>query len=99
MVQSLKSLTLEEFLQLPETKPASEYINGQVSQKSMPQGKHSIIKGELVAIINRALKPQAIARAFPELRCTFCERSIVPDVAVFEYDRIPSDDNGEISNY
>jgi Uma2 family endonuclease len=98
MVQSLKSLTLEQFLELPETKPASEYINGQVSQKSMPQGKHSIIQGELAAIINRALKPQSIARAFPELRCTFGGRSIVPDIAVFEFDRIPSDANGEISN-
>ncbi len=29
MVQAiLKTLTLEEFLQLPETKPASEYIDG-----------------------------------------------------------------------
>ena len=36
-----KPLTLEEFLTLPETKPASEYIAGQVIQKPMPQGKHS----------------------------------------------------------
>ena len=98
MVQSFKSLTLEQFLQLPETKPASEYINGQISQKSMPQGKHSIIQGELAAIINRALKPQFIARAFPELRCTFDDQSIIPDIAVFEYNHIPSDENGEISN-
>ncbi len=98
MVQSFQSLTLEQFLQLPETKPASEYMNGQVSQKNMPQGKHSIIQAELAAIINRALKSQSIARAFTELRCTFDTRSIVPDIAVFEYDRIPSDENGEISN-
>ena len=44
MVQSpLKSLTLEEFLELPETKPASEYIDGAIRQKPMPQGKHSIL--------------------------------------------------------
>ena len=98
MIQNLQSLTLEQFLELPETKPASEYINGRVISKSMPQGKHSIIQGELAAIINRALKTQSIAIAFPELRCTFCDRSIVPDIAVFEYDRIPSDENGEISN-
>ena len=30
-------ISLDEFLQLPETKPASEYINGQVYQKPMPQ--------------------------------------------------------------
>jgi Uma2 family endonuclease len=38
-----KSLMLEEFLALAETKPASEYINGQIIQKPMPQGKHSAI--------------------------------------------------------
>ena len=35
--------TLEEFLQLPETKPASEYIDGKIYQKPMPQGKHSTL--------------------------------------------------------
>ena len=38
-----KSLTLEEFLRLPEIKPASEYIEGQIIQKPIPQGKHSRI--------------------------------------------------------
>lgn len=34
MVQILnKTLSLEEFLNLPETKPANEYINGQIIQK------------------------------------------------------------------
>ena len=37
MVQTtLNSLTLEEFLQLPETKPASEYIDNQIIQKPLP---------------------------------------------------------------
>jgi Uma2 family endonuclease len=34
-------LTLEEFLKLPETKPASEYIEGEIIQKPMPKIKHS----------------------------------------------------------
>ena len=42
------SLTLEEFLQQPETKPASEFINGKIRQKPMPQGEHSTIQAELV---------------------------------------------------
>jgi len=72
MVQTTsKILTLEEFLQLPETKPASEYIDGQIIQKPMPQGKHSVIQGELVPAINGVVKCKRIARAFPELRCTF----------------------------
>ena len=99
MVQTpTKSLTLEEFLQLPETKPASEYINGQIIEKPMPQGKHSTIQGELIITVNAATKSQRIALAFPELRCTFGGRSIVPDVAVFAWERIPVDENGDIAN-
>ncbi len=93
-----KPLTLIEFLKLPETEPATEYIDGQIIQKPMPQGKHSTIQGELVTAINTVVKPQRIARAFPELRCTFGGRSIVPDVAVFTWGRIPRDENGEIAN-
>ena len=93
-----KSLTIQDFLQLPETKPASEYIDGQIIQKPMPQGKHSVIQTELAAAINAAIKSQRIARAFSELRCTFGGRSTVPDVSVFVWDRIPRDENGEVAN-
>ncbi|MEM9275739.1 MAG: Uma2 family endonuclease [Cyanobacteria bacterium P01_F01_bin.143] len=91
-------ISLNEFLTLPETKPASEYINGKIIQKPMPQGEHSTIQGELIIVLNGILKPQKIARAFPELRCTFGGRSIVPDVSVFSWDRIPRQDNGRIAN-
>ena len=99
MVQTpSKALTLAEFLQLPETKPASEYIDGQIIQKPMPQGKHSAIQGELVPAINGVVKSKRIARAFPELRCTFGGRSTVPDIVVFLWNRIPRDGNGEVAN-
>ncbi len=93
-----KILTLAEFLQLAETKPAGEYIDGQIIQKPMPKGKHSAIQGEFVPIINAVVKSQQIARAFPELRCTFGDRSTVPDIAVLEWSRIPRDANGEVAN-
>ncbi len=79
MVQTpVKPLTLDEFLKLPETKPASEFIDGQIIQKPMPQGKHSTVQLDLGTDINLALKPQHIARAYSELRCTFGGRSLVP---------------------
>jgi Uma2 family endonuclease len=93
-----KGITLEEFLTLPETKPASEYIDGKIIQKPMPQGKHSTIQTELSTAINAVMKPRRIARAFSELRCTFGGRSTVPDVSVFAWGRIPRDENGEIGN-
>ena len=93
-----KTLTLEEFLKLPETKPASEYIDGRIIQKPMPQGKHSKLQGKLVSAINQVAEPTQIALAFPELRCTFGGRSIVPDVTVFAWERIPLDENGDVAN-
>ena len=93
-----KSLTLEEFLKLPETQPASEYIDGEIIQKPMPQGEHSAIQTELPAKINAILRSQHIARAFTELRCTFGGRSTVPDVSVFLWERIPRKENGGVAN-
>lgn len=99
MVQSpSKSISLDEFLRRPETKPASEYLGGKIIQKPMPQGKHSLLQTECAIAINAALKPQKIARAFSELRCTFGGRSIVPDLSIFTWGKVPRDDSGEIAN-
>lgn len=99
MVQTpSKLITLDEFLQQPETKPASEYIDSQIIRKPMPQGEHSTLQGDLVTSINNIVKPKRIARAYPELRCTFGGRSIVPDIAVFLWDRIPRKADGTVAN-
>ncbi|MBU7587489.1 MAG: Uma2 family endonuclease, partial [Nostoc sp. TH1S01] len=50
-----KTFTLAEFLDLPETAPASEYIDGRIIQKPMPQGEHSAIQTELAPAINLIL--------------------------------------------
>ena len=91
-----QSLTLEDFLQLPETKPASEYINGNIIQKPMPKGRHSRLQGKLCATINQVAEAPKIAYAFPELRCSFGDRSIVPDIAVFQWNRIPFTSSGDV---
>ncbi|MEL7039111.1 MAG: Uma2 family endonuclease [Cyanobacteria bacterium J06592_8] len=99
MVQTpSKPITLEAFLNLPETKPASEYIDGHIIQKPMPQGKHSRLQDKFVKVINAVVEPEKVACAFPELRCSFEGASIVPDIAVFTWSRIPTDENGEIAN-
>ncbi|MGD1899444.1 MAG: Uma2 family endonuclease [Phormidesmis sp.] len=99
MVQApTKKIALASFLALPETKPASEFINGRIIQKLMPQGQHSTLQGELVTQINAVTKPPKLAWAFPELRCTFGGRSLVPDVAVFTWSRIPTTETGAIAN-
>jgi len=99
MVKSpLKSLTLEAFLELPETKPASEYIDGAIIQKPMPQGKHSVLQRELSFALTTIFRSDKTAQAFPELRCTFGGRSIVPDIAIFRTQNIPRETNGDVAN-
>lgn len=98
MTAAIKTPTLEEFLSLPETQPASEFIDGKISQKPMPQGEHSLIQLELVNAINSVTKSQKIACAFPELRCVFGGRAIVSDISVFRWDRIPLTSSGKIAN-
>lgn len=107
MVQTpIKSIGLETFLAMPETKPASEFVDGEIVKKPMPQGKHSIVQRELTFTIDRPLRDKKIARAFPELRCTFGGRwsptdqgsSTVPDIAVVTWQRIPRDESGAVAN-
>ncbi len=90
--------TLEEFLKLPETKPASEFISDRIFQKPIPQGKHSRLQLKCCDVVNQVAEIPKIALAFPELRCTFGNRSIVPDASVFLWERIPFDADGEIPN-
>jgi Uma2 family endonuclease len=92
------ALSLQEFLNLPETKPASEYIGGRVYQKPMPQGKHSRLQTRLSAEINQKIESKRLGCAFTELRCTSTGRSIVPDISVFNSERIPRSVNGEVEN-
>ncbi len=87
--------TLEEFLKLPETKPASVYIDGEIIQKPMPKARHSRLQGKLVTTINQVVEGNCIAYAFPELRCTCGGRSIVPDVVILNWKNIRFDANGE----
>jgi Uma2 family endonuclease len=98
MVILSSNISLTEFLQLPETKPASEYIDAKIYQKPMPQGKHSRIQTRLSTEINQVSEPEQKALALTELRCTFGGRSLVPDISIFEWSRLVVDESGEIAN-
>jgi Uma2 family endonuclease len=94
------TLTLDEFLELPETKPASEFWNGQVRQKPMPMTKHSAIQGGMtvkMTVVAESKKPR-MGRALPELRCTFAGRSVVPDIAFVRRERLPLEPDGQLAN-
>ncbi|MEA5419945.1 Uma2 family endonuclease [Spirulina sp. CCNP1310] len=100
------SLSLSDFLAQPETKPATEYVAGHLYPKPMPKGKHSVLQGWLIAWLNQRGIPTQTYLAFPELRCTLgdiapqgqAQRSLVPDISVFGWERLPRDGAGEIAN-
>jgi Uma2 family endonuclease len=87
-------LTLEEFLRLPEDKPALEFAEGVVTQKVSPKTKHSRLQLTLAQTLDVAGVPNKLAMAFTELRATFAGRSVVPDVSVFRWSRIPRTPEG-----
>lgn len=97
-VAESKLISLEEFLKLPETKPIQEFVNGEILTKPMPKGRHSRLQIKLCTTINQVAENQKIAYAFPELRCTFGDRSIVPDITVFQWQNIIVRENGEIAD-
>jgi Uma2 family endonuclease len=96
--QAQSQITLENFLELPETKPAREYINEKIVQKLMPQGEHSTLQIRLGTVINEAITARKLGHAFTGLRCTFAGRSVVPDISVFTWERIPKTEEGKIAN-
>jgi Uma2 family endonuclease len=88
-------ISLAEFLALDyiDEAPHWEYIDGTIIQKPMGGGKHSTLQGYLVFKVTQL---EGRYRAYPEFRCTFGGRSVVPDVIVLESSRIPVDDAGDV---
>jgi Uma2 family endonuclease len=94
------ALALNEFLELPLTKPASEFWDGQVRMKPMPMTRQSVIQGELTEQLDGAAKKSKPrhGRAMPELRCTFAGRSIVPDIADVRRERLSFEPDGRVAD-
>jgi Uma2 family endonuclease len=98
MAITRQGLTLEEFLALPEEKPALEYFDGVVTQKVAPKGKHSRLQLGLGIYLDRRLRPKRYGHVFPELRSSYAGASPVPDVSVYRWDRVPHDAAGEVAD-
>ena len=93
-----KMITLEEFLRLPEIDehPYLEYIDGRIEAKLSPQKKHGLLEKRLMNHVDAYSEPRSLGQTFPELRCTFAGRSIIPDVAFLLDEDIECDLRGEI---
>lgn len=94
-----ETLTLGEFLAQSETRPPREYLQGRIQTKPMPQGQHSRLQQKLIPAINHVAEAQEMAIALPELRCTFGGESIIPDLAIFRWERLPVNPDGTLANF
>jgi Uma2 family endonuclease len=68
---TVKKLTLEQFLALEETEPASEYACGEVYQKPMPTRKHGEMQTDLVMLLAQFLLQTRLGEALTAWRCIF----------------------------
>lgn len=87
------ALTLEQFLAMSETEPASEYACGRVFQKPMGDGPHASIQLFLGVVLYPFLAQTGMGRAFTELRCIFGpagqQRTYVPDLVYVSIAKLP----------
>jgi Uma2 family endonuclease len=92
-------LSLEEFLALPETEPASEYACGEVTQKPMPTNAHGALQLYVAMVIFQFLQGAKRGRVRTEWRCVFGpprrKRAFVPDVVYASFERMPPGDARE----
>lgn len=89
------SLSLEQFLALPEAEPALEMgPDGEVSQKVSPTSEHAALQSELVVRIDVHARPRRLGRVFTEQRVVLGRVARVPDVSFYRQERLPLDPDG-----
>lgn len=86
-------MTLDEFLQLPETEPASEFICGEVIQKAMPSYNHGLLASILVFLFETYFRRNREGFVVVEVRHSEREesRAYLPDVGIVSIKNVPKD--------
>lgn len=102
MAIAQRRMTLEEFLKLPEEKPALEFVDGAVTQKVSPNAPHGRLQAKFAVLLDRSATPGRRAMVFTETRTSFRypsgARSLVPDISVYLWDRVPRTPRGRVAN-
>ena len=95
-----EGLTLDEFLAMPniDVRPYLEYVDGRAVPKMSPQKQHGGLTRFFLDRLNDFAEPTELGEAFPELRCTFAGRSIIPDVVFLLEEHIEVEPDGKPSN-
>jgi Uma2 family endonuclease len=95
------ALTLDEFLLLPDEKPALEYERGTVSQKLEPGARHGLIQGEMACLIEPRVRPDRSFFTLIEATVIWQDEDVcyVPDAIAYSRDRVPTDSEGYIADH
>jgi Uma2 family endonuclease len=80
-------MTLEEFLALPEEKPALEFVDGIVRQKVAAKRVHGSIQAYLTTMLNMVAWGRELGMAYPDTRFVTEGRALVPDVSFYRSGR------------
>jgi Uma2 family endonuclease len=96
-----EQLTLEQFLRLPDTKPAQEFERGRVLQKLEPGARHARLQGEVAALIEMHCRPSRSAVTFIEAIVSWLDEDVsyIPDAIAYRRERVPIDADGYIANH
>ncbi len=93
-------ISLDEWLAQPETKPAGEFVCGEVLQKPMPNFPHYLLSGFMLNALWAHVRRHKLGFVGPELRCVFGpmsgRRGYVPDVAFVRRERLTGGDAREL---
>ena len=85
------TMTLDEFLELPETEPASEFVCGRIIPRPMPTWFHSRLASRLATYFENYFASKDEGYSNVELRhAAHAEgRSYIPDVSVTRWEKAP----------
>jgi Uma2 family endonuclease len=83
---------------VPETKPATEWVNGRALQKVSPQERHARAQGRMVAALGAWADATGSGRVGTEWEFRVTPpheptRPLVPDVSFLSYDRLAYEDD------
>ena len=96
MAVTPRRVTLDQFLQLPDERPALELHSGIVTRMS-PKGPHGTLVFELGFKLVSASGPDHPLRMCVETRFSIGGESFVADLIGYKPDRIPVDAHGDVA--
>jgi Uma2 family endonuclease len=94
-----RTLTLKDFQQKRgiDDHPYKLFIDGRMAVKPSPKSSHSTLQGDLLVRLRESGASPGLGRIFPELRCTYAGRSIIPDLTFLLGEHITRDARGKMA--